>query len=87
MSARLRWLAVPAAVWLLAGAAPEASTVLQLNLGQMVERADRIGKSQSLNVVRDHTACSSLFRMAIMPARIRVLTVPSGSPKRCASSR
>ena len=51
-----------------------------------VERADRVGKCQSLEVVRDHTACSSFFRMASMPARIRVFTVPSGSSKRCASS-
>ena len=29
-----------------------------------VERADRVGQGQRLKVVRDHTACSSRFRMA-----------------------
>ena len=51
-----------------------------------VERADRVGKGQSPDVVRDHTACSICWRMAIIPARMRVFTVPSGNPKRCASS-
>jgi hypothetical protein len=39
---RVVWAAVAAALSLLATAVPQASTVMQMNLGEMVQRADRI---------------------------------------------
>jgi hypothetical protein len=71
MSARLRWLAVPAALWLLASAAPEASTVLQLNLGQMVERADRIFRGTVLSI-SDRTVAAGGGQLPVVVYRLRV---------------
>lgn len=39
---RVVWAAVAAALSLIATAVPQASTVMQMNLGEMVQRADRI---------------------------------------------
>jgi len=39
---RVLWTASAAALTLLASAVPQASTVMQMNLGEMVQRADRI---------------------------------------------
>jgi hypothetical protein len=47
---RLGWFAVPVALWLLASAVPKASTVMQMNLDQMVQRADRIYRGTVLSV-------------------------------------
>jgi hypothetical protein len=47
---RFGWMVLPVAVWLLSTAAPQASTVMQLNLGEMVQRADRIYRGTVLSV-------------------------------------
>jgi hypothetical protein len=46
---RLGWFVVPAVLCLFSSA-PQASTVLQLNLGEMVQRADRIYRGEVLSV-------------------------------------
>ena len=50
MRRRLGWFVVPAAIWLLASSVPEASTVMQLNLVQMVQRAERIYRGTVVSV-------------------------------------
>lgn len=47
---RVVWAAVAAALSLLATAVPQASTVMQMNLGEMVQRADRIYRGTVLSV-------------------------------------
>ncbi len=51
-----------------------------------IERADRIGQDEILELVGDHTACSNRSRIVAKPVRMRVFTVPSGTPNRVASS-
>ena len=59
---------------------------LELALFVGVERADRIGKGQRFDVLGNHAECSSCTRSDVRPARMRVLTVPSGRPSLAASS-
>ena len=59
---------------------------LQLQPLVRVERTDRIGQDQGLELVGDHMACSRWSRSAARPVRMRVFTVPSGTPNRVASS-
>ena len=61
-------------------------TSLQLHPLVRVERADRIGQDQGLELVGDHMTCSRWSRIAARPVRMRVFTVPSGTPNRVASS-
>ena len=71
MSVRLRWLAVPVAFWMLAGAVPQASTVLQLNLGQLVQRADRIYRGTVLSV-SDRRVAVGGGQLPVVVYRLRV---------------
>jgi hypothetical protein len=71
MSARLRWFAVPVAFWLLASAVPQASTVLQFNLGQLVERADRIYRGTVLGV-SERTVAAGGGQLPVVVYRLRV---------------
>lgn len=47
---RFWWLVLPIAFWVLSGTAPQASTVMQLNLDEMVRRADRIYRGTVVSV-------------------------------------
>ena len=51
-----------------------------------VERADGIGKDEGFELVGDHMTSSSRPRIVARPARMRVFTVPSGTPNRAANS-
>jgi hypothetical protein len=52
----------------------------------LVERANRVGECQRFEIVRDHAVCSRRPRRLRRPLRMRVFTVPSGTPNRAASS-
>ena len=52
----------------------------------VVERANRVGERQRFEIVRDHAVCSRRPRRLMRPLRMRVFTVPSGTPNRAASS-
>lgn len=67
---RLGWFVVPAVLCLLSSA-PQASTVMQLNLGEMVQRADRIYRGTVLTV-RTGTVEAGGGQLPIAIYRLRV---------------
>ena len=67
---RLGWFVVPAVLCLFSSA-PRASTVMQLNLGEMVQRADRIYRGEVLSV-RAATVDAGGGQLPITVYRLRV---------------
>ena len=67
---RLGWFVVPAVLCLFSSV-PQASTVMQLNLGELVQRADRIYRGTVLSVApaRSPSAAascrSSIYRLRV----------------------
>ena len=68
---RVVWAAVAAALSLLATAVPQASTVMQMNLGEMVQRADRIYRGTVLSVTATQVAAGG-GQLPVTVYRLRV---------------
>ena len=68
---RVVWAAVAAALSLIATAVPQASTVMQMNLGEMVQRADRIYRGTVLSVSATHVAAGG-GQLPVTVYRLRV---------------
>ncbi len=71
MCVRLRWFAVSAVLCLLASAGSQASTVLQLNLGQLVARAEHIYRGTVLSV-SERTVAVGGGQLPVVVYRLRV---------------
>lgn len=68
---RVVWAAAAAALSLIATAVPQASTVMQMNLGEMVQRADRIYRGTVLSVSATQVAAGG-GQVPVTVYRLRV---------------
>ena len=68
---RLWWFVLPIALWVLSSTAPQASTVMQLNLDEMVRRADRIYRGTVLSVGAESVAAGG-GQLPVTVYRLRV---------------